>query len=313
MKYLPHLAGVVCLLSAAALHAQTPAQGPLPLLPLVQLDERALAADLDKRAFMLTFARPVPIRDLLLMLVRGTSLSVVPDPAINGTFVGELKNVTVRLALGVILPPLGLDNAVDGGFVRVFRREPETRIFDINSLATSRTASSSVGGTSLGGSSATVSSTTITDFFADVTKGVQMLLSAQATLNVDRKAGLLQVTDFPEHLDRVGFYLDSVHDRVHRQVQIDARVVEVELSDPNAQSLDWTALVQSGIEPGSTSGSRPNVSGLRVADVKQFLAALAAQGRVSVLARPSVLTLNNEPALLRATWQSAAPPGEGSR
>ncbi len=121
------------------------------------------------------------------------------------------------------------------------------------------------------------------------------------------------MTDFPEHLDRVGFYLDSVHDRVHRQVQIDARVVEVELSDPNAQSLDWTALVQSGIDPGSPSGSRPNVSGLRVADVKQFLAALAAQGRVSVLARPSVLTLNNEPALLRATSQSAATPGEGSR
>ncbi len=161
-------------MSAAAMHAQTLAQGQLPLLPLVQLDERALAADLDNRAFMLTFARPVPIRDLLLMLVRGTSLSVVPDPAINGTFVGELKNVTVRLALGLILPPLGLDYAVDGGFGRVFRREPETRIFDINSLATSRTASSSVGGTSLGGSSAAVSSTTTTDFFADVTKGVQM-------------------------------------------------------------------------------------------------------------------------------------------
>ena len=52
---------------------------------------------------------------------------------------------------------------------------------------------------------------------------MQTLLSERATFNVDRKAGLLQVTDFPERLDRVALYLDAVQDRVHRQVQIDAR------------------------------------------------------------------------------------------
>jgi len=80
-------------------------QGRLQPLPLTQLDERALAADLDNRTFTLTFAQPVPVRDLLL-LVRGTSLSIVPDPAIEGTFMGELKNVTVRQALGLICRPL---------------------------------------------------------------------------------------------------------------------------------------------------------------------------------------------------------------
>ena len=52
------------------------------------------------RTFSLTIAQPGPIHDLLLLLVRGTSLSVVPDPGIGGTFIGELKNVTVRQALG---------------------------------------------------------------------------------------------------------------------------------------------------------------------------------------------------------------------
>jgi hypothetical protein len=83
--------------------AQT-GQGQLQPLPLTQLDERALAADLDNRTFSLTFAQPAPVRDLLLLLARGTSLSIVPDPAIEGTFIGELKNVTVRQALGLILP-----------------------------------------------------------------------------------------------------------------------------------------------------------------------------------------------------------------
>src|SRR3954465_5803407 len=115
---------------------QRPAQ--MPVLPLTQLDERALAADLDSRTFTLTFAQPVPVRDLLLLLVRGTTLSMVPDPSISGSFIGELKNVTVRQALGLILQPLGLDYTVDGSFIRVFHREAETRLFDINYIAATR-------------------------------------------------------------------------------------------------------------------------------------------------------------------------------
>src|SRR5471030_2878628 len=112
-------------LTATTMSAQAPQQRPaqLPTLPLTQLDERALAADLDNRTFTLTFAQPVPVRDLLLLLVRSTTLSVVPDPAIAGSFIGELKNVTVRQALGLILRPLGLDYSVDASFIRVFRRE----------------------------------------------------------------------------------------------------------------------------------------------------------------------------------------------
>ena len=129
-------------LGAVALSAQAPAQ--LPILPLTQLDERSLAADLDNKAFTLTFAQPVPIRDLLLLLVRGTTLSMIPDPEIGGAFIGELKNVTVRQALGLILPPVGLDYAVDGSFIRVFHRAAETRLFDLNYAATERAGSTSV-------------------------------------------------------------------------------------------------------------------------------------------------------------------------
>lgn len=296
---------LVLALGGGAASAQ-PAPGQLPVLPLTQLDERALAADLDNRAFTLTFAQPIPIGELLLLLVRDTSLSMIPDPTITGSFIGELKNVTVRQALGLILPPLGLDYQVDGGFVRVLRREPETRLFDVNYIATQRAGASIVGGTSAGGSSATVSSSTRTDVFEEIAKGVETLLSDSATYNLDRKAGLLQVTDFPERFDRVSLYLDTVHEHVHRQVRIDARVIEVELADPEAQSLDWAALAQS-IGAGSSSGvNRPMLSGLRPGDVPRFLTALAAQGKVSVLASPSVLALNNEPTVVRASSQDTA-------
>jgi hypothetical protein len=128
----------VFIVLALAMQAPQPRPPAMPSLPLTQLDEHVLAVDLDNRTFSLTFAQPVPVRDLLLLLVRGTNLSVVPDPTISGTFIGELKNVTVRQALGLILRPLGLDYSLDGGVVRVFRREAETRIFDLNYAVTER-------------------------------------------------------------------------------------------------------------------------------------------------------------------------------
>jgi len=135
--------GVV--LAVAAASAQAP-QRSMPALPLTQLDDRAMAGDLDNRSFTLTFAQPVPIKDLLLLLVRGTSLSVVPDPGISGSFIGEIKNVTVRQALGLMLRPLGLGYALEGSVVRVFKREPETRIFDLNYIVTERVGGSTVSG-----------------------------------------------------------------------------------------------------------------------------------------------------------------------
>jgi type II secretory pathway component HofQ len=254
----------------------------MPTLPLTSLEDRALAADLDNHVFSLTFAQPVAVKDLMLLIVRGTSLSIAPDPEIGGSFIGELKNVTVRQALAQILPPLGLDYAIDGSFIHVSRRQPETRLFDVNYIATNRSADSVIGtaGMLRDAPFSRVSSATSTDVWGDLARGVQSLLGEHATFNLDRKAGLLQVTDFPERLDRIALYLDTVHDRVHRQVQIDARIVEVELSDQSAHALDWSALSQAR-------------------DLTKALAALDAQGKVTTLASPRLSAMNNEPAIVK--------------
>lgn len=305
----PKFWGVEWVLIVFALAARAPQQRPgqMPALPLTQLDERVLAGDLDSRTFTLTFAQPVPVKDLLLLLVRGTSLSIIPDPAISGTFIGELKNVTVRQALGLILRPLGLDSALDGSVVRVFRREPETRIFDLNYIATERVGASAVAGEGGPRTSASVTSSVGANVFEDLANGVRTLLTERATFNVDRKAGLLQVTDFPERLDRVAIYLDTVQDRVHRQVQIDARVIEVELTDAKASGIDWAG-VAAKMSGAATADvpfpTRQTMNGLRVTDVAKLLGLLGEQGTVTVVASPRLMTLNNEPSIVRTDAMS---------
>jgi type II secretory pathway component GspD/PulD (secretin) len=116
---------------------------------------------------------------------------------------------------------------------------------------------------------------------------------------VDRGAALLQVTDLPERVDAVGRYLDRVTRRAGRQVRIETRIIEVALADASSSGLDWNAL--SRLTPtllGVDGRSIRPVLATR-ADVERFLEALEQQGAVTTLSHPSVVTMNNEPVVVR--------------
>jgi MSHA biogenesis protein MshL len=351
-RYARALAVLLLTAGPAAVHvdAQVPSQPPgqPPLLPLAvtQIEERSQAEDFEStRPISLTFSEPVAIKDLLLLLVRGTNLSIVPDTDVEGSFIGELRNLTLRQALETVLQPFGLDYSVQDNVIRVFRRRVVTRIFDVNYVITRRTGSRALGassaatggvvavgaaaltavgaapagpgagvtagvaGASGGGSSAEVTGSDTGDMFAEFDNGLKTLLSADAKYNLDRKAGLLQVTDYPDRLDKVALYLEAVQIRVNRQVQIEARVIEIELRDAFAAGINWSIVLgKAGKSVSLTQRLAPSTSGvftlgLDINDFNGLLRAFATQGKVNVLSSPKVMAMNNEPALMRVGTQ----------
>ena len=293
--------------------AQVPGQETsLRPLAVTQLDERQQGSDLDRaRPVTITLADSIPITDLLLMLVRDTRLSVVPDPDVQGIFRGELKDVTVRQALEMLLQPHGYDYSVQGNLIRVFKRRPETRRFDLNYVITRRTGSRTLSGANaIGyGSSAEVSGSDAGDIFGDLAVGVQTLISPEGRFNIDRKAALLQATDFPDRLEQIQLYLDAVQHRATRQVQIQAKVIEVELNDAFAAGIDWHQVtMRAGDSVSMTQNAAPaaggaSTVGLDIKDFSVLLKALESQGKVNVMASPMVTVLNNEPAMMRVGTQ----------
>jgi MSHA biogenesis protein MshL len=308
--------------------AQGAAQVPGPLRPLAvtQLDERQQGGDIDStRPISIALADPTPVVDLLLMLVRDTQLSIVPDPDVTGTWQGDLKNVTLRQALEMILQPHGLDYSVESKLIRVFKRRVETRRFDLNYVITRRSGSRTLaasnaivppsGSAGLAadaghqGSSADVTGRDEGDIYAEVAIGVQTLLSAAGKFNVDKKAALLQATDYPDRLDQVQLYLDAVQHRATRQVQIQAKVIEVALHEEFGAGIDWNLLLRrAGDSVSLAQRVAPTSSGtftvaLNIKDFTGLLKAFATQGKVNVMASPTVNALNNEPAIMRVGTQ----------
>ena len=278
------------------------APGLIPALPVTRLDDRAPAADVDRApAISLSFSEPLPVRDVLLLLFRGTPFSVVFEPAASGTFAGELSDLTLRQALEAVLVPVGLSYSISGTVVRVFPRRPETRLFDVTRIDVARSwrrrLHSSTTATD-GAPSADLASATDADPVRDLSDGIAALISPGGRFHIDRKAGLVQVTDFADRLDQVGLYLEAVGVRAARQVRLQARVIEVVL--PQAGALDWAAIAaRSGVR--SAGGA-----GIRVDDFDALLRVIASFGDMRIVAAPQVLAMNNEPAVMRIGSHSAA-------
>lgn len=270
-------------------------QGDLSTLPVTQLADRA-AADLDgPRRIALSLARPMPLRDMLMLLVNGTPFSLVVDDAVEGAFTGDLKDLSMRQALEAVLFPRGLDYEVEGSLIRVSAHKPETRLFSVDFLDQRRTWQRTTGGSGGSGPDASVTTSGGSDRLEDVASGVRALLSESGRVHVDRGAGLVQVTDFSERLERIGVYLEAVQARALRQVRIEARVFEVTLSDAAAMGIDWRAAGVGAALAGGASVAR----GTTVTDAGALMTALGEQGAVAMLASPQIVAMNNEPALMR--------------
>jgi type II secretory pathway component GspD/PulD (secretin) len=305
---------LVCLTAAAALAWQnpagdlpitrlsgdTPAQSPAPRpsqpplspirgLPVTRIDDRGHSTDLDApQRLTLAFAAPAPVRDVLLLLVKGTPFSTAIDPDVNGTFMGELKEVTLRQAIESVMAPNHLAYDVNGTVLHVYAQRMETRLFDLNLVNLERTWQRTL---------KTDDGMVLTarvpggDTLDEIASGVRALLSDAGRAHIDRHAGLAQVTDYAERLDRVSAYVEALQLRGSRQIRLQARILEVTLK--NAASIDWRAArARLGLP------ERATLAGLAV-DPVALQTALAAQGDVQVVAAPDLLVLNNEPAVVR--------------
>ena len=347
--------------SRRGLQPQAPGLAPIAVSQL----EEGRRADSLEQMLGLSFAEPIAIRELLQLLVRDTTISVVVDPEADGTFNGELKNVSLRQALELILQPINLEYSLREGVLRVRKRQMQTRIFNINYVASRHAGYGwntgfgygtngmngfggafaggggypgygggigvggyggygaygggiGVGGYGGYGAYGGAGTTGIgsaglgsgLDTFAEIEKGITMLLSPDGRLNLDRKAGLLQITDYPDTLGKIANYLEVVETRILRQVHIQAKVIEVEMNEQFSAGIDWSLVLRSAANSvtltqrlAPTTSQSAFTMGVNIKDFKGLLNAFASQGRVNVMASPRVMAMNNEPAVMRVGTQ----------
>lgn len=164
-----------------------------------------------------------------------------------------------------------------------------------------------------------------TDFWSSLKQTLTSIIGGESesrSVIITPQAGMIVVKAMPHELNAVRDFLERSQLSVKRQVILEAKILEVRLSEGFEAGVNWNAIsgqlvatknVQDGY-PINTDGSGAlvgefrevngvvgsTVAGLiQVTDITQLLSLLETQGAVQVLSSPRVSTVNNQKAVIR--------------
>ena len=182
-----------------------------------------------------------------------------------------------------------------------------------------------------------ISTRSSSDFWRDLEDSLHALVPATGgrAIIFNAQSGVIAVRALPAELRDVQQFLSQIQEISTRQVILEAKILEVELSDGFQAGINWALIGHDGasIIGGSQTGPQngfgsadlfnqpskavslgaPSVANtitntlggafsvaIKTADFSSFIELLSTQGKTRVLSSPRVSTLNNQKAVIKA-------------
>jgi len=210
--------------------------------------------------------------------------------------------------------------------------EPPGRVFNKEGNASSQADRvKEITGTS-------ISTRSSSEFWRDLETSLRALVGDEKghTVVVNSQSGIIAVRATPRELHDVTDFLDRIQNVSTRQVVLEAKIIEVELSKGFQSGINWAQIGHSGaatisgfqtgpqagfgsadllsqpsstipIGPGNaiTSATTNTLGGafalaVNAADFSAYIELLSTQGKTRVLSSPRVSTLNNQKAVIKS-------------
>lgn len=297
-----------------------PAPGPPPFSEKLEPVSRAL--EKETKLYTLVFDA-APLGAVINALARDTdlNLSVESDLDLSRPITVNLKAVTLKEALDMVVRNgAGYTWAVAEGNLSIKRFEE--RIYHLDYLDLSGQTEIQVGGDMLTAGVAgagvagkfqvkTEQPLENSDVWSRLIADLDVLKSEQGILRVNRNTGVIYMADTPRTVATMVRYLDSLSEALHRQVFLEAKIMEVRLSDVYKYGIDWSAMNVAFRSSTSTMPDSLNIefnSGGSIAKASQsslsfILDFLRTQGDVSVLSNPHMFVMNGRSAVMTVGFQ----------
>ena len=328
------------------------------LLPPLKIDMPKNSPRIVEQKFDLV-VNNAPASQVFMGIISGTRYSMLVHPEVAGSITVNLKDVTVIEALEAIRELYGYDYKLDGPRIFVQPLTLQTRVFQVNYLTSLRKGTSeinvtsgSINSTSPGATSATgtstsssstatalqsskISTTSTSDFWSELKTALAVIVGEGngRSLVVSPQSGVVVIKAMPSELRSVEQFLRATQISVDRQVILEAKIIEVKLSDGFQSGINWAGFgkgdkfrggagvnssaislpggavvadttLSSLLGGGLATASGATAGGLfglafRTSSFAALLEFLETQGTVSVLSSPRIATLNNQKAVLK--------------
>ncbi len=291
-----------------------------PSLPLIWMepDARSVSPDVGHDDMQAFSARSADIRDVLITLFDQSDLNLMVAPEVSGSVTFDFRATSQEEALLNLVDLLGLSIRRQGDFMIVEGRKTKTFHLDYVSgtIIQGGGGGSDEGGSDGGGSEGGGSAVAV-DPWETLKQEIADLLSPETRVVLKPEAGTVVASGSLADLDVLEKFLADLEKSLHRQVVIEAEILEVSLDDehrlgvaysvfPGALPSDETGLLENGAAfvANLLSGGNAFRFGLFKQDRYGVLVdAMKSVGQVRVLSRPRVATLNNQPASITVADQ----------
>ena len=261
----------------------------------------------------------LPLDDALRLFARANHLNIIMGPGVDGVVTVDFRDLDLEKAMAALLDMHGYYWEKDEELI--FVRRLETRIFTLDYIRLERSGMgrnkaqvTSGSGRSSGqdAGEVTLSQEDQIKFWEEIETQLTVLLSDEGRFVVNRLSGTIQVTDLHRRVEGIAAFLANIRHSLYRQVEIRARIYEVTLRDDYSLGLNWDRITirnPSGsfdltniitVPAGGFVARAPSGSfSFNDGDFEGVLEALQEQGTVNVVSQPRILTLNNQPALIK--------------
>jgi MSHA biogenesis protein MshL len=235
------------------------------LLPPMQMGMPEVSGLEPEQRFDLS-VNNAPAAQVFMSIVSGTRYSMLLHPEVAGAISVNLKDVSVEEALSAIRELYGYDYRMDGRRIFVQPAGLQTRVFQVNYLPGQRRGISDIR-VSSGAVTDTAQSTTPTlaglaptstssnrglessrvttqqnsDFWADLRTALLAMVGTGpgTSVIVTPQSGVVVVRALPQQLRSVEQYLRATRLSIERQVMLEAKIIEVALSDDYQAGINW--------------------------------------------------------------------------
>ncbi|NPA58427.1 MAG: hypothetical protein GXN94_03930 [Aquificae bacterium] len=284
-----------------------------------------------------------PLKTVLYALAKdsGLNLAISPDVPVDIPITANFNNTPVKTALEIITDIAGVYYKIKGNVIHITLTE--TKTFHIPYVPVASSYSADLGGdvlgstgtgtgsggygSSYGGISTTPAAANLkgdfslqyenpegdNDFYYQLEQALTRILGTGGRRNqspnsftLNRFAGVLIVTATKDKMEQVETLIKRLKKEAKKQVLIEARIVEVALSDEFRYGIDWDLLMRDFLGTGASVRMVQNLAlgtaygsvYITGADFQSVINALARTGEMETLSSPRIRVLNGQTALI---------------
>jgi MSHA biogenesis protein MshL len=243
------------------------------MLPPLRMEMPAVRGQPIDQRFDLS-VNNAPAQQVFMSMVSGTRYSMLVHPAVSGAVSVNLKDVTLQEALDSLRDLYGYDYKVEGTRILVQPAGLQTRIFQVNYLLGARQGTSDLrvqsgsvtdagaagaqapvataggvvpaagGAATRGLESSRVTTRIQNDFWTELRSSLTAIVGGGdgRSVVISPQSGVIVIRALPNEIRGVEQYLRATRIAVERQVMLEAKIIDVELSEGFQAGINWALL-----------------------------------------------------------------------